>query len=822
MIFKPDIFLHDLKVALRSLAHAKGLAITVVLTLALGIGANAAIFSVVRGVLLRPLVNRDEDRLIYIRQSAQGIGAENATFSVPEIQDLRERVKTLSAFGDFSTIGFTMVGLGEPREVRAGVVSGSYFEVMGLHPVLGRLLDNGDDGPNAAGAAVLTYRFWTTGLNSDPSVIGKTVRLGERSATIVGVLEPSVPYPAETEIIANVVTSPHHLSATMVTGRVHRMTELFARLAPGVDLETARAELRLVHGAILKEHPEAYSAKAGFRIDAVRLRDQITSRARTVLLVLLAASALVFVIACSNVANLILARTVRREGELAIRAALGASTGALRRTLLAETLLLCGAGATLGVLIARPMVAILARYTSRFSVRALDLTVDSSMLWVGAALAVIAAVLLAFVPRLPSANAAQGLGLSNGSLRITGSTSRRLRIFAMTQIAASFVLLAGASMLLKTLLVLQAAQTGFDTRQVLALNVPVISYGRTPDQIVVFYKEAMRRITQLPGVDRVAVGTVVPWRDAGTFGPGFEFSADGHVRAPGEEYPRARFRTISPGFFAALGVGVIAGRDFNEADRRGGEPVVIVSQSLAQRMFPNQDAVNRHMMWTDPVMKFIDISTAPRRIVGVTADVDDENVVPGPALTVYHSFEQQELWGGRLFVHARTDPYTLVSPITRIIRDLSADQPVESAATLEDIRAEVLTPDRLNTLVFGGFAILALVISVVGVAGVLAFSVSGRTREFGIRLALGAHPGRILTNVLIEGMVIAVIGVAAGVVIGFAFSRLLGSYIQDVQVPGMLPLIGSVLVILVATVIASVLPAARAARVDVMQALRSE
>ncbi len=822
MALNPGLFVQDLKVALRSLARAKGLTLTVVLTLALGIGANAAIFSVVRGVLLLPLVNREEDRLIYIRQSARGIGADNVTFSVPEIQDLRERVKTLSAFGDFSTIGFTMVGLGEPREVRAGVVGGSYFEVMGLHPVLGRLLDTKDDGPNAAGAAVLTYRFWTTALNSDPSVLGKIVRLGDRSATIVGVLERSVPYPAETEIIANVVTSPHHLSATMVTGRVHRMTELFGRLAPGVDLEAARADLRLAHGAIIKEHPEAYSAKADFRIEAVRLRDQITSRARTVLLVLLAASGLIFVIACSNVANLILARTVRREGELAIRVALGASPGALRRTLLAETLLLCGAGATLGVLIARPMVAILARYTSRFSVRALDLTVDSSLLWVGAALAVVAAVLLAFVPRLPSADAAHGLGLSNGSLRITGGTSRRLRVFAMTQIAASFVLLAGAGMLLKTLLALQATPTGFDTRQVLALNVPVMSYGRTPDQIVGFYKEAMRRITELPGVDRVAVGTVVPWRDAGNFGPGFEFSADGYVRAPGEEYPRGRFRTVSPGFFAALGVPMIAGRDFNDADRRGGEPVVIVSQSLAQRMFPTQDAVNRHLMWTDPVMKFIDISTAPRRIVGVPADVDDENVVPGPALTVYHSFEQQELWGGRLFVHARTDPYTLVSPITRIIRDLSADQPVESAATLEDIRAEVLTPDRLNTLVFGGFAILALVISVVGVAGVLAFSVSGRTREFGIRLALGAHPGRILTNVLVEGMVIAVIGVAAGVVIGFAFSRLLGSYIQDVQVPGMLPLIGSVRVILVATVIASVLPAARAARVDVMQALRSE
>src|SRR5437667_2341720 len=599
MTHKPELLLNDLKIALGSLGRSKGLALTVVLTLALGIGANAAIFTLVRGVLLRPLVNRDENRLIYIRQSAPGMGTDNVTFSVPEIQDLRASVKTLTAFGDFSTIGFTMIGLGEPREVRAGVVGGSYFDVMGLHPVLGRLLDMRDDGPNAAGAAVLTYRFWKTTLNSDPSVIGKTVRLGTRSATVVGVLEPSVPYPAETEITANVVTSPHHLSATMVTGRVHRMTELFGRLAPGVDLEQARSELRAVHATMVRDHPDVYSPKADFRIDVVRLRDQITSGARTVLLVLLAASGLIFVIACSNVANLILSRTVRRECELAIRAALGATAAALRRTLLAESLLLCGAGAMLGVLSARPMVAILARYASRFSVRALDLTVDSSLIWAGAALAVVAAVLLAFVPRLPSQGASHGQGLSTGSVRITGGTSRRLRVFAVTQIAASFLLLAGASMLLKTLLALQAAKTGFDTRHVLALNVPVISYGRTPDQIRGFYKEVIRRVTELPGVDRVAVGSLVPWRDGGRFGPGFEFSADGHVRAPGEEDPRARFRTVSPGFFAALGVPILAGRDFTDADRKGGEPVVIVSQSVAQRMFPNQEALNRHMNWTD-------------------------------------------------------------------------------------------------------------------------------------------------------------------------------------------------------------------------------
>src|SRR5277367_3029634 len=384
MNFKPELFLQDLKIALRSLARSKGLAITVVLTLALGIGANAAIFSVVRGVLLSPLVNRDEDRLIYIRQTAKGIGVENTNFSVPEIQDLKRSVKTISEFGDFSVIGFTMIGLGDPREVRAGVVGGSYFEVMGLHPEVGRLLDMRDDGPTAAGAAVLTDRFWKTAFNRDPSVIGKNVELGERSATIVGVLEPSVPYPAETEIIANVVTSPHHLSATMVQGRVHRMTELFGRLAPGATLESARAELSAVHGAMVKSHPETYSAQSDFRVSAVRLRDQVTSNAKTVLWVLLAASGLVFIIACSNAANLILARTVRREGELSVRAALGASTGSLRRTLLADSLLLCGAGAVLGILIARPMVAILARYASRFSVRALDLKVDASLLWVGA------------------------------------------------------------------------------------------------------------------------------------------------------------------------------------------------------------------------------------------------------------------------------------------------------------------------------------------------------------------------------------------------------------------------------------------------------
>jgi predicted permease len=614
----------------------------------------------------------------------------------------------------------------------------------------------------------------------------------------------------------------------MVTGRLHRMTELFGRLAPDVTLDQARAELRSAYGAMTKEHSEAYPAKAEFQIGAKLLREQITSGARTVLLVLLAASALVFIIACSNVANLILTRTVRREGELAVRAALGASAGALRRMLLAESLLLCGAGAAVGVASAQPMVAVLARYASRFSVRALDLTVDSSLLWVGAVLAIVAAVILAFVPRLPSADRPNGLSLSSGSVRITGSTSRRQRIFAVTQIAASFVLLAGASMLITTLIALQMARTGLDTDRVLTINVPAMSYGKTPQQVADFYKESIRRIDALPGVNRTAFSTNIPWRDAGS-GFGLQFSADGHVHASGEEDPRAHWRVISPGFFAALGVPLIAGRDFNAVDGQSNEPVVIVSRTLAQRMFPNQDALDRHVYWTDPVLQFFpgtDVQksrlVAPHRIIGVTADIDDEHLIPGPMLTVYTPFEESPIFGGSLFIHTSANPYSLVTPATRIIRDMSADQPVEHAATLEDVRAEVLAPDRLNSLVFGVFAAVALAIALVGVAGVLAFSVSARTREFGIRLALGSQPQHLLKGVVAEGAVMAAIGVLAGAAFGYVAARLAGSYFFEVKMPGALPIVLSAFVLLAAAVVASMVPAARAARIDVIQALRSE
>jgi putative ABC transport system permease protein len=831
----------EMRVGLRSLLRTKGLAATVVITLALGIGANAAIFSVVRGVLLRPLVNRGEDRLVYIRQSAPGLGIANMTFSVAEYNDVRTPATSIGAFGDFSTIDFTMLGFGEPRILHAGVVGGSYFEVMGLRPELGRLLDASDDGREAAGAVVLTHRFWTSFFKSDPNVIGKPIRLSSGMATIVGVLEPSIPYPVDTEIIANMVTSPHHLGATMNIERKHRMTELFGRLAPGASVEHARAELTAAYAAMVRANPESYPARASMQLTVTPLRDQITAPARTILLVLLAAAAVVFIIACSNIANLILARSVRREGELAVRAALGASNGALRRTLLAESLVLCGAGAILGIVLAQPMVSIVARYAARFSVRALEVRVDDTLLWVGAGLAIAAAILLAYVPRLPSSTGPTGFGLASGGLRITPGTNRRLCAFATTQIAFSFVLLAGAGMLVAALIALQAANTGFLTRQVLAFDIPPLSLGSVPANARPtstsapaanppapiapppapdLYREATQQVGQLPGVDGVVGSFFVPWRDTGRWAP-IQFTVEGYTPANGEENPYARSRNVGPGFFATLGISLIAGREFNENDRLGKERVVIVSQNVAQRLFPNGDALNRNLSVLGSLNQSGTTKPVPSRIIGVVADVDDENDERAPAMAIYTPYRGKGL-PMRMFVRTSGDPHALVPAVTKIIRDLSENQAIDRPATLADVRAEVLTPERLNAFVVTGFAGIALLIAVVGVAGVLAFGVSVRTREFGVRLAIGSTPHDLLVRVLSEGAAIVTVGIAAGVATSYVLAGVAASYLENVHFPGLLPVLAAATLLAVAAIVASLMPAARASRVDVLQALRME
>jgi hypothetical protein len=436
------------------------------------------------------------------------------------------------------------------------------------------------------------------------------------------------------------------------------------------------------------------------------------------------------------------------------------------------------------------------------------------------------------------------LGLTSSSLRITPGTNRRLRVFATTQIAFSFVLLAGAGMLVAALIALQSTSSGFLTRQVLAFDIPPLSLGPqqvarpsasapgsappapttppppTPD----LYREAQQRIGQLPGVDGVVGGLFVPWRDTGKMPP-VQFTVEGYTPADGEDNPYARQRSVGPGFFATLGIPIIAGREFTEDERSGNsslkERVVIVSQSVARRLFPNGDALNRKLWRTGSLSATGNVNSPPARIIGVVADIDDEHISGAPAMTVYTPYTGKALpW--RLFVRTSRDPHALVPAVTRIIRELSENQAVERPATLEDIRAEVLQPERLNAFVVSGFAGIALLIAVVGVAGVLAFGVSSRMREFGVRLAIGSTPRGLLMGVLSEGAVIVVIGIVAGVAGGYAVAGVAASYFATVQMPGPVPLAAAAIVLTVAAITASLMPAARASRVDVLQALRSE
>jgi predicted permease len=385
-------------------------------------------------------------------------------------------------------------------------------------------------------------------------------------------------------------------------------------------------------------------------------------------------------------------------------------------------------------------------------------------------------------------------------------------MFATTQIAFSFVLLAGAVMAIDALVALQAANTGYDTRQVLVFDVPQLSLTESN---VTLTTSVAERLGQLPGVTGVTIGNVAPWRDAGKW-PRWQFMVEGYTPEDGEDNPTARPRFVGAHFFGALGIPVVTGRDFTDDDRRGAERVVIVSQSIAQRLFPNGDALNRRLWMTERLFP-----KEPCRIVGIVADVDDESIVPTPAMTIYFPVRQAGM-AERLFVRTAGDPHALVPAITRTIRGLSTDQPVERPATLEEVRAEVLAPDRINAFVVSGFAGIALLIAVVGVAGVLAFSVSARTREFGVRLAVGSAPRHLLLGVLRQGAAIGLVGIAAGLAVGYVLAASASSYVDRMPRPDALALAGAAIVLSLAAMLAALLPAARAARVDVLQALRSE
>jgi putative ABC transport system permease protein len=809
-------FLSDIRRAFRSLYKARGFAGAVVLTLALGIGANTAMFTLLRGTLLRPLPNRQGERLVYLRQSAKGAGQENVLFSVPEIIDYRSASRSLSSVAEFSSMTFTMIEGDEPVHVQAGIISGNYFEVMGLAPTLGRLTSAQDDGPAAAPIAVLSHTFWMQHFGGDPKVIGRHVRINDMASTIVGVVQRTPQYPTRTDLFVNMVTSPHHLSATMKTGRTHRMTEVFGRLAPNATVEQARAEIARIGTNVRADHPEAYERAARYDISVSPLRLALNERASLTLWLLMGAAAFVLLIACANVANLTLMRGVRREREMLVRAALGAGAWRLRRLLLAENLALALVGGALGVLVAFAGLKMLVAFAAQLTPRADEIRVDGLVLTVGLLTSIAAAVVLSFVPQL---GAESSLGAAGRRATAGRSRQRLQHALVVTQLAVCMVLLTAAGLLVRTLTKLNSVETGVRAENVLTMEIPIETNALDQPAKLAMYERMRDRVAALPGIQAASIGSNVPLRNTYFI---LELKAEGRALGAGEATPHGVYKTADPSYFAAAGIPLLEGRTFATTDRRESARVVILSKSLAEKLFGGENPIGKRVAWTGEVLKFIPVSGDWRTVVGVVGDTRDAGLDTDPTPTVFQPMAQEEIFNGAMVIRTRSDPSLLQPAALRAIRELYPRQLIENVATLDEVRDATVAPRRLNALFIASFGILAMVIAMVGIAGVLAFSVSARTQEIGIRMSLGADASRVLRMVLGEGGVLLAIGLAVGLTGALVTTGLLRGLLFGVA-PYDPVTLGAVTFIIAAIGVAACLfPALRAAKVDPSVALRAE
>jgi len=810
----------DFRYALRSLSRARGFTIAVALTLGLGIGANTAIFSVVRGVLLKPLPHRDGDRLVYLRQSINGPGGENIVFSVPEIQDFRDNAKSLGGIAEYSQMTYTLLGDNDAVRINVGLVTGNFFQIMGLSPILGRLTNAGDDGRGVPPVMVLTQEFWMKRFGGDPNIVGKTVKLDGRPVEVIGVVQAAPSFPNRMDALLNMVISEHHTSALMVQGRTHRMTEMIARLAPGATLQQARNEVAAIRQRVQNEFKDAYDPGSGFKVTVLPFQEVLGEKARLTLWLLMGAAAFVMIISAANVANLTLMRGVRREHELVVRAALGAGVARLRRLLLVENLLLALAGAVLGIAIAIGGVRLLISLAERYSPRANEIRLDGMVLGFTLLLTLAVALLLSFVATLPK-DGTLGTLIASGINRMSGSLrkQRLQRGLVVAQIAVSVVLLAGAGLLTRTMLQLSEVNTGLKTEEVLSMEVPLLVPGRSDAAAKALYERMRLEVAAIPGVSEVGVGSSMPLR-ASQFQ--LDVKAEGKPLAVGEAMPRAELRTASPEYFSAAGIPLLKGRAFTTTDRDSSQMVVIINKTLADKFYPDRDPIGQRIAWTGDVLRFIGISGNWRTVVGVVGDTKDGGLDAEPRAVVFQPFTQAQAWAGGLVIRAAGNASGLAPAATRLVRGIVPQDPIENILTVGQIKDQSVAPRRLNATLVSSFGVLAVIIAAVGIAGVLAFSVSARTNEIGIRMSLGADSGRVQRMVLMEGGVLLAAGLILGIGGAFFATRLMRGLLFGVAPHDPVTLVAVALMMAAVGVAACWLPARRAARIDPAITMRAQ
>jgi predicted permease len=810
------MFRQDAGFALRMMRKNPGFTLAAILTLGLGIGANSAIFSVVNAVLLKPLPYEHGDRLVRLRQQAPHAGFLNQPFSVAEIVDYRTQSHTLDGLVEYHNMNFILLGRGEPERVETGVVSWNYFDVFGLKPLFGRSFRRDDEQPGAPAVLMLSYEYWIRSFGGDPTVVNRTFTMNDKIHTVIGVLPPVPQYPDENDVYMPTTACPFRSRPAFIANRQARMMQVFGRMRPGITVSQARADLNSVAANLQQAYPKDYPPEVDYSIGTASLEEELTHNARPTMLVLLGAAGFVLLIACANVANLNLARMVRRERELAVRAAMGAGRVRVFRQLLTESFLLGVIGGGLGLLFATGALSLLVSFAARFTPRAREIHMDSAVLLFTLAVAVLTSVLSGTAPALAARDTVVN-GLKEGSAQTSaGVGRRRMRsVLIVAQVAVSFLLLIGAGLMLRSFQKLQHVDPGFEPDNVLTMQIGLdFTKYNTNDKQRAFFETFLDKVQTQSGVKSAAATMMIPLTTNMVMTG--DFQIEGQAPVPGQALPVADFRVVSPNYFEALRIPVLAGRGFtrNDNERKESPNVAVLNRSAARHFWGTQDPVGKRFS-TDQGMTWT-------QIVGVVGDVKQYGLDRDPADEIYVPLAQSPLLDAIVVVKTSVEPMNIARGIIQLLYEVDPNEPAARVRSMEQVRGESMAAPRLTANLLGLFALLALAMAATGIGGVMALAVGQRRHEIGVRMAIGARPAEILRMILGQGMGLALIGVVLGFLGALWLTRLLQQLLFEVTPNDPLTYIGVAAVLGLSALAACYIPARRAARVDPIVALRVE
>jgi putative ABC transport system permease protein len=803
----------DLRYALRTLTKNPAFTSIAIVAIALGIGANTVIFSAVNAVLLRPLPFKNPEQLVMVWENATHLGFPKNTPAPPNFLDWQKQNTVFTGMAAMAERSFNLTGVGEPERLDGRRVSANLFDLLGVPALLGRTFVPEDDRPGSH-VVLVSYSLWQRRFGSDPSIIGRVVTLNGESYTVIGVMPRSVHLPGYGNW-NDKVWVPIAFTNEETTQRGNHFLDVIARIKPGITLKQAQAEMETIAARLAKEYPR-YNTRTGATVTP--LHEEVVGDIKPALLILLGAVGFVLLIACANVANLLLARAAVREKEIALRLALGASRSRLTRQFLTESVLLAVLGGGFGLLLALAGIRVLKTFIPVTISQTQTISIDGKVLVFTALLALLTGIVFGLAPAMHASHSNLNDSLKEGGRdSAVGKKGNRLRdLLVVGEVAVSFILLIGAGLLINSFLHLRNLDPGFRADHLLTMKVD-LSELRYPDgeRRSVFFDEVLRRIRALPGVQSVAVAGNLPF----TYnGDSMSIAVEGIPDPPPGQWPDVIYRAIGPGYFSTMGIPMIRGRDFTDQDKADSKNVVVISEKTAQHYWPGKDPIGKRLK---PGATTSDVPW--REVIGVVKDVRQNDFIAQPKMQMYFAYRQlKDLAANALIVRTSVEPMSLATSIRDTIWAVDKDQPVANVDTMDHIVSEAIARQRFSMLLLGIFAALALILAAVGIYGVMSYSVAQRTHEIGIRMALGARRADVLKMTVNQGLKLVSIGMMLGLAAAFLLTRVLASLLFGISATDPITFLGISLVLLVVAILASYLPALRATKVDPIIALRAQ